>query len=170
MEMKEFIKAALETTKSDIDKMVSRLTPELLRWQPQPGTDFMGLLLYGGIRDEDSLIHMAKGEPPLWDSEQWYQRLHQVINDGGGEHYTAEQMTAFVMPDLKELLAYGEAVRKDTLEYLNGLKPEDFDKKVPPPAKYATVGLTFVRLITHSGSHRGKMGNIRDLLPTPAHH
>ena len=58
-------------------------------------------------------------------------------DDDGGAHYTAEQVAAFVVPDLKDLFAYAEAVRKDTLEYLKGLKPKDFDKKVnlpPPPA------------------------------------
>ena len=57
-----------------------------------------------------------------------YQKFNKTIDDTGA-HYTATKIAAFVIPDLKELLVYAEAVRKNTfLEYLKGLKPKDFDK------------------------------------------
>jgi hypothetical protein len=82
---------------------------------------------------------------------------------------------------LKELFAYAEAVRKDTLEYLKGLKPEDFDKKVnmpPPPARMAVqagrpappwppfnpvVGSILLMLVTHLSQHVGEISYIRGL-------
>jgi len=108
------------------------------------------------------------------------QKFHKAINDGGA-HYTAEQVAAFVFPDLKDLLAYSEAVRKETLVYLKGLKPEDFDRKVnlpPPPAPTANpggrpapprppfnpvVGSMLLRLVTHLSQHAGEISYIRGL-------
>ena len=166
MNMNELIKAELETTKGDIVGVVKRLTKEQFYWQPAHGVESIGLLYYSGIRDEDALIHMAQGKPQLWESEKWYQRLHQPLDDGGGEHWNPEQIAAWVVPDVKLVDAYGEAVRKATLEYLHGLKLEDFDKPIPTPQRYwNTIGLIFVRLVTHTGSHRGKIGCVRDLLP-----
>ena len=63
---------------------------------------------------EDSSVHRLQDKPQLWESEKWYQKFNKAINDGGAQH-TAEQVAAFVVPDLKELLAYAEAVRKNTL-------------------------------------------------------
>jgi hypothetical protein len=124
---------------------------------------------------------MLQGKPQLWESQKWYQKFNKAINDGGA-HYTAEQVAAFVVPDSKELLAYAEAVRKDTLEYLNGLiRPEDFDRKIslpPPPVPMATpagrpapprppfnpvVGSMLLMLITHLAEHAGEISYIRGL-------
>jgi len=82
---------------------------------------------------------------------------------------------------LKDLMAYAEAVRKQTLKYLKGLIPEDFDKKVdmpPPPARMVTpsgspapsrptfnltVGLMLLMLVTHLSQHVGEISYIRGL-------
>ncbi len=180
MEMKEFIQNGLENVKRGFDRTLDGLTPAELKWQPRPDANSIGLILFHSIRTEDSSIHMLQGKPQLWESERWYQKFHKVINDGGA-HYTAEQVAAFVVPDLKELLAYAEAVRKDTLEYLKGLKPEDFDKKVnmpPTPARMAIpvgrpapprppfnpiVGSRLLMLITHLSQHVGEISYIRGL-------
>jgi hypothetical protein len=180
MEMKEFIQNGLGNVKRGFNRTLDGLTPAELKWQPRPDANSIGLILFHSIRVEDSSIHMLQGIPQLWESEKWYQKLHKVIDDGGA-HYTAEQVAAFVVPDLKELLAYAEAVRKDTLEYLIGLKPEDFDKNIniprppapmtmpagqpapPRPAFNFTVGLMLLMLVTHLSQHAGEISYIRGL-------
>jgi hypothetical protein len=61
-----------------------------------------------------------------------------------GAHYTAEQVASLAVPDLKDLLNYSEVGRRNTLEYLKGLKPKDLDKKVnlppPPPSTAMPAG------------------------------
>ena len=180
MEMKELIQNGLENVKRGFDRALDGLTPAELKWQPRPDANSIGLILFHSIRTEDSSIHMLQGKPQLWESEKWYQKFHKTINDGGA-HYTAEEVAAFVVPDLKELLAYAEAVRKDTLEYLKGLKPEDLDRKVnlpPRPAPIAIstgrpspprpplnpiVGSILLMLITHLSQHVGEISYIRGL-------
>lgn len=180
MEMKEFIQNGLGNVKRGFNRTLDSLTPAELKWQPRPDANSIGLILFHSIRVEDSTIHMLKGKSQLWETENWYQKLHKAIDDGGA-HYTGEQVAAFVVPELKELNVYAEAVRKDTLEYLNTLKPEDFDTKVNiplPPARVAipsgslapsrptfnlTVGSMLLMLVTHLSQHAGEMSYIRGL-------
>jgi hypothetical protein len=85
-------------------------------------------------------------------------------------------VAAFVVPDVKDLLAYSEMVRKNTLEYLKGLKPKDFDKKVnlPPPTVAGNapprrppfepiVGLMLMHEVTELAGHAGEISYLRGL-------
>jgi hypothetical protein len=180
MEMNELIQNGLENEKRVIDRTLDGLTPAELKWQPRPDANSIGLILFHCIRLEDHGIHRLQGKPQLWESEKWYQKFNKTIEDGG-VHYTAEQVADFVVPDLKGLLAYSEEVRKDTLNYLKGLKPKDFDKKVnlPPPSVPIVippgnpiplrptfkpiVGLMLMHLITALSEHVGEISYIRGL-------
>jgi len=180
MEMKELIQNGLENVKRGFDRTLDGLTPAELKWQPRPDANSIGLILFHSIRTEDFSIHRLQGKLQLWESEKWYQKFHKAIDDGGA-HYTEEEVAAFVVPDLKELFAYAEAVRKDTIEYLKGLKPGDFDKKVdmpPPPARIAIpgarpapprppfnpiVGSMLLMVVTHLSQHAGEISYIRGL-------
>jgi hypothetical protein len=180
MEMREFVRDGLANIKRGFDRTLDGLTPLELKWQPRPDANSIGLILFHAIRAEDSSVHMLQGKSQLWESERWYQKFNKAVSDGGA-HYTAEQVAAFGVPDLKELLAYAEAVRKETLAYLEGLKAEDLDRKVslpPPPAPVAApagrpapsrppfnpvVGSMLLMLVTHLAEHAGEISYLRGL-------
>ena len=180
MEMKDLIQDGLENSKRVLDRTLDGLTPAELKWQPRPDANSIGLILFHSIRSEDRLIHILQSKPQLWESENLYQKFNKKIEDGGA-HYTVEQVAAFVVPDLKDLIAYAEAVRKNTIEYLKGLKPKDFDKKVnlpPPPAHMVMpagrpvpkwppfnpiVGTMLIHEVTHLSEHAGEISYIRGL-------
>jgi hypothetical protein len=180
MEPKDLIQNGLENAKRGFNRTLDGLTATELKWQPRPDANSIGLIFFHSIRTEDSSIHRLQGKPQIWESEQWYQKFHKVVDDGGA-HYTAEQVAGFVVPDLGELLTYAATVRKDTLEYLNGLRAEDFDKKVnlpapPTPAAHLTarpapprppldptVGSMLLMLVTHLSQHVGDTAYIRGL-------
>ena len=182
MEVRELIQNGLENVQRGVDRTLESLTPAELKWQPRPDANCIGLILFHMIRAEDSLVHsMLQGKPQLWESEKWYQKLNKAIDDGGA-HYTAEQVADFVVPDLNDLLGYTEAVRKQTFQYLEGLKPEDLDKKVdlpPPPAPKEMpagssapprrppfnpiVGSILLMLVTHLSLHGGEIAYLRGL-------
>jgi hypothetical protein len=180
MEMKELIQNGLDEVKRVHNRTLDGLTSAELKWQPRADANSIGLILFHSIRGEDRMIHMIQGKPQLWESEKWYQKFNKTIDDGGA-HYTAEQVAAFVVPELKELIAYAEEVRKETLEYLKGLKPKDFDKKVnlpPPPIPAAKpagsptpprppfnpiVGSILVHVVTELSGHAGEISYIRGL-------
>ena len=177
MEMKELIQNGLEDVNIIFDRTLDGLTAEELKWQPRPDAKSIGFILFDSIRAEDHLIHRLQGKPQLWESAKWYQKFNKTIGDGGA-HYTAEQLAAFVVPDLKDLLAYAEVVRKETLSYLKGLKPKDFDKKVnmpppiaiqagrptpPRPLLYPIVGSMLIHLLTRFAERVGEISYIRGL-------
>ena len=180
MEMNELIQNGFENVKRVLDRTLDGLTPAELKWQPRSDANSIGLILFHSIRSEDNAIHRLQDKPQLWESEKWYQKFNKTIEDGGA-HYTAEQVAAFVVPNLKELLAYAEAVRKETVNYLKGLKPKDFDKKVnlpPPPAHMVMpsgrpvpkwppfnpiVGMMLLHEVNHLSEHAGEVSYLRGL-------
>ena len=183
METKELIQIGLANVKRLLDRTLDGLTPAEVKWQPRPDANSIVIILFDIARSEDSSIQSRlRGKPQLWESEKWYQKLNKKADDSGG-HYSAEQVTAFVVPDLKDLLGYAEAVRKQTLEYLKDLTPGELDKKIelppmgPPPTatsagtpnqarmppREMTVGSMLMMNVTHLAQHAGEISYLRGL-------
>ncbi len=80
-----------------------------------------------------------------------------------GAHYTVEQVNAFKVPPVGDILAYYDAVRKETQDYLMNLKPEDFDKKVKLPFGEFSVAGIFSIISGHSSQHVGEMSYLRGI-------
>ena len=182
MEANELIKAGLENAKRITDRTLDGLTPEELSWHPRPDANSIGLILFHMARSEDGFLnHIIQGKKPLWETGKWYQKLNKDINDNGA-HYTAEQVANFVVPDLKDIQAYADAVRKQTLKYLKDLTTEDLDRKVvlpppPQPPKNADgttppphrppfkniIGILWLFTVSHLAEHAGEISYIRGL-------
>jgi hypothetical protein len=182
METKELIQIGLANVKRALDRTLDGLTPDEVKWHPKPDCNSIGLILFDIARSEDTSVQTRlRGKPQLWESEKWYQKLGKDVSDPGG-HYTGEQVAAFVVPELKGLLEYAEAVRKQTLEYLKDLTPADYDKKVnlppmgPPPSaapagtaprpspyRDLTVASFLMMNVTHFAQHAGEISYLRGL-------
>jgi len=135
MEAKELIKVGLENAKRITDRTLDGLSTAELSWHPKPDANSIGLIYFHMVRSEDGFVnHIVQAKTPVWEKDKWYLKLKKDIKDTGA-HYTAEQVANFVVPDMKDIQAYADAVRKQTLKYLKGLTPQDLDKKVvlPPP-------------------------------------
>jgi hypothetical protein len=184
METTELIRIGLGNVKRLLDRTLDGLTPAEIKWQPRPDANSIGIILFDIARSEDASIQSRlQGKPQLWESEKWYQKLNKSANDSGG-HYTAEQVAAFVVPNLKDLLGYSEAVREQTLEYLKDLTAGQLDKKVElppmgppptapsagtpnqprlPPFRDMTVGSMLMMNVTHLAQHAGEISYLRGL-------
>ena len=182
MEVKELIQIGLANVKRTTDRAVDGLTPAEIKWQPKPDANSIGIILFDIARSEDSAVQARlQSKPQLWESQKWYQKLGKSVSDPGG-HYTAEQVNAFVVPDLAQLTAYAEAVRAQTLEYMKGLTLADLDKKVvmppmgpppgavpagtaprPSPYRDMTVGSMLMMNVTHFAQHAGEISYLRGL-------
>ena len=93
----------------------------------------MGLILFHIARSEDSFVQAAlQGKPQIWEAEKWYNKLNMAENETGS-HYTIDQVNEFPVPDMNDLLAYYDDIRTKTLDYLDSLTPDAFDKKVKLP-------------------------------------
>ena len=180
MEMKDLVQVGLENATKMLYDALDGLTASELKWQPRPDANSIGLLFFHFVRVEDSAIHDIQGKPHLWVKEKWYQKFNKTVDAGQG-NLTAEQISAFVLPDMKEWLVYAEAVRKDTLAYLKGLKNKDFEKQVDltppstpavatggnaalPPAHFTVViGPLLMHMIAALSGRAGEISYIRGL-------
>ncbi|MFQ5860393.1 MAG: DinB family protein, partial [Dehalococcoidia bacterium] len=80
--------------------------------------------------------------------------------------YTVEQLATFPVPSVEELWQYNRAVRQETLAYLKGLSPDDFDVMPPsdhPRRRGYTIGRMFGHLLCEIGQHLGHVRYIRGL-------
>jgi hypothetical protein len=165
MEMNDFIIDILNHTQEAVTRAVDGLTREELAFQPDKECNSIGFLLWHQSRAEDSLINgMVQQKPQVWTSENWHQKMKVTENpedDGWG--YTAEQIVAFPVPELKDLLDYAEAVRSQTVEYLKAMTSADFDKVIKTPFGELTIGQMFSLTVCELNQHTGQIAYLRGL-------
>ena len=120
-------------------------------------------------RSEDSFVNrLIRGKPQLWEIGKWYEKLNKELEDSSG-HYTEEQVAGFVVPDLKSLQAYTDAVRKQTDDYMTKATSETFDREVEMPQMGpvkrppTTVGMLLLMNVTHLSQHAGEISYLRGL-------
>ncbi len=164
MELRDFIQAGLDRVKQATTRTVDGLSHNELAWRPGPAANSIGLILFHQARMEDAFIQgRLQGKPQVWESEKWYQKLGLPINEIGS-HYTVEQIAAFRVPELKDLVAYAEAVRSRTVEYLRDAPPGEFDKVINAPRLGdVKIGAYIALMLVHLAEHAGDISYIRGL-------
>jgi hypothetical protein len=164
MEIKEYILLEFGGLKRGFGRALKDLTHQELMWRPACGCNSMGLILFHVARSEDSLIQATvQGKPQIWETGKWYEKLNLPAEETGS-HYTVDQVNAFPVPELKDIMAYYDAVRAQTLDYLKGVQSEELDKKVSmPPYGDLTIGIILSIIVNHSAQHIGEISYLRGL-------
>lgn len=164
MEAKEFLTIELNGQDRNLKRVTDGLTQEEIAWRPTYGANSIGLILFHVGRSEDSFIQARlREQPEIWETGKWYERLN-VSKDEAGAHYTAEQVNAFPVPKLENLLAYMMAVRSETKEYVNSLSAESFDRVITLP-RFGDMPVAALLSLTvgHAAGHLGEISYIRGL-------
>ncbi len=164
MELNDFVKAELDGMKQSVDRAINGLTRNELIWRPGLESASIGLILYQQARSEDSDIHTTiQGKPQVWETEKWYEKLNLPASDRGAG-YTVEQIVAFPVPELKDLLAYADAARARTLAYVKSASSSEWNRIIKHPRLGdVTVGALFALIVVH-GAHRiGQVMYLRGL-------
>ena len=165
MDFREIVRLALEELDQDLHHALDGLAPEETAWQPSPEANPIGWLVWHMTRAEDYWIHkFAQGEAPIWERDGWYLRFNLPAEDNTGFGYTAEQVAAFPQIPVQELLAYHEAVRRGTLQFLQTLSPEKLDE-CPQPERRPdkSIGWMLSHIMCEVGQHVGHVRYIRGL-------
>ena len=164
MELKDYIKMELDSSKRTSTRVLNSLTQQELMWRPAAGCNSMGLILFHVAKSEDSFVQSRlQGKPQIWESGKWFDKLNMAESEAGA-HYTVDQVNAFIVPNLKDLMEYYDAVRFKTLDYLNSLTPEAFDRIVKLQFGEFTVAGVFSLVISHTAEHIGEISYLRGLL------
>ena len=165
METSDFILDTLERLQSAVKAAVNGLSHEELTWRPGAEANSIGFILWHQTRCEDSIIQgMIQQKPQVWVSDKWHQRLQLTKNpqdDGWG--YTAEQVAAFPVPELKDLLSYAEATRAQTIEYLKATTADKLDQTRQTPMGELTIGQSLALLMGEIAQHTGQIAYLRGL-------
>ena len=164
MELRDFIQAGLDRVKQATMKAVDGLNHDELKWRPGLEANSIGIILFHQARSEDMFLQTRIQEKPqVWESEKWYQKLKMPVNEIGA-HYTVEQLAAFRVPELRDLVAYAEAVRTRTIEYLKGMTADQFDRVINTPRLGdVSIAALFALILVHLAEHAGDISYLRGL-------
>lgn len=164
MELQRYIGIGLSGTKMAMGHALEGLTQEEVGWQPSSGCNSIGLILFHLARSEDSILQgLLKKKPLIWESEKWHEKLG-LSKEEEGSHYALEQVNAFKVPELANILEYYEAVRANTKEILRSMTVEALDEKVTFPnfGEMPTAAL-FSFIVAHTNQHIGEMSYLRGM-------
>ena len=165
MELKDYIQSELNGQKRSTGRVLKDLSQGEYGWRPACGCNSIGLILFHVARSEDQFVQARiLGKPQIWESDKWYEKMRMPPAEAGS-HYTIDQVNSFPCPDCQQLAAYFDAVRAKTMEYLSGLTPADFDKKItvlPFPGE-TTIAAMFSLIVNHAAGHFGEMSYVRGI-------
>ena len=165
METNDFILDTLEQVQNAVTTAVKGLSHEELTWQPGDEANSIGFILWHQIRAEDVMLHdWIQQKSQVWTTEKWYERFELPENPhDNGWGYTAEQVAAFPVPALKDLMEYGEATRRLTVKYLKAMTIDKLDQVVQTPIGELTISQNFGMLLSEIAQHTGQIAYLRGL-------
>jgi hypothetical protein len=164
VETKEFIRISLERQKQATIRVLDGMSQQEIAWRPGPEANSIGIILFHAVRSEDTQINTRlQGKPQLWESAKWYEKL-KLPQSETGSGYTAEQCAAFPVPSMQDFMEYAAAVRNQTLEYLNAMNNDAFDRVINlPRLGDITIGAYFALIVVHQAQHAGEVSYLRGL-------
>src|SRR4051794_35381018 len=128
MDAKDILGEAFGRLPELVQTAVRGLTPEQLRWQPGPGANSIGWLVWHLTRVQDDHVAEVMGADQIYATGGWAPRfgLKDTAETGYG-HDAAE--VAAVAPESAQVLEdYYAAVHERTIGYLAGLTEADLDR------------------------------------------
>ncbi len=158
-----FVRDTLEDLGRSLDAVLDGLTQAEVAWQPKGTLNSIGLIFFHTARSEDFFIQeLVRRQPQVWEKDGWFERCGFPAAERG-RHYRAEQVKAFVCPDIGLLKSYNSSVRAHTLDYLSGLTAEEYRRVVTTPRGERPVAGFLTSIVTHAGQHIGEMSYLRGL-------
>ena len=164
MDFKDIIRMALDEYLAELRKALDGLTPEERRFQPGAEAHHIDFAVWHMARVEDDWVQrFVWRTDTVWQRDGWHEKLG-LPEKGSGFGYTAEQVAGLPRFDFDDLMAYYEAVREATLQYLDGLAQDDLDGCPQPERRPGyTIGKMFSHVIVEESQHVGQVAYLRGL-------
>jgi hypothetical protein len=166
METYEFLSGAYGGILRALGYTLEGLTVEDLNWQPDPGSNSIGWLVWHLTRWQDVQISQFMGEEQLWIKDGWHDKFGRAADPGdSGMGDKPEDLARFKSPDADTLLEYHKAVLERSQKFFPTMTKADLDKIVegtpfkPPP----TVGMMLVGTLSDGLQHAGQAAYVRGL-------
>ena len=152
-----------------IDELVAEVLdgigPELLQ-RPAEDANPIGWLVWHLTRIQDDHVAGVADRPQVWLKEGWYERFGLPYPaEAHGYGQTAAEVGQFQGVTAEQLLGYHRAVYAQTLDFLEGLKEEDFGRVVDPSYRPpVTLAVRLVSVVADDLQHVGQAAYLRGLL------
>jgi hypothetical protein len=143
---------------------IEGLPPAALGWQPAPGANPIGWVVWHLTRVQDDRVAELAGTTQVW-ADGWAARfgLPAGATDTGYGH-TPEQVAALRPEGVGVLLDYLAAVTDGTRRFLATIGDDDLDRVVDtswdPPV---TMGVRLVSVLDDDLQHAGQVAYLRGL-------
>ena len=164
MTLNRFIEDAFQKEHEFLMDVLSGLTPEEQAWRAGPDANSITWILWHMLRVEDMWFQFfIQRKNEIWERDGWNEKFGLPIRDNGFGH-TSEEVAAFPTLDLAELIGYGDAVRAETLDYLRGVTPEEFERVPREQRPEMSVAAIFRQVIGEVYQHQGHIAYLKGLL------
>ena len=145
---------------------VDGLDEDQLRWAPADGANTIAWLVWHLTRVADHHVSELAGVEQQYLSDGWHERFGRGPDEQDHGYGHSAEDVASVRGSATELAGYFEAAHARTIDYLQGLTPQDLDRIVDerwdPPV---TLGVRLASLVSDCLQHAGQAAYVRGLLP-----
>ena len=166
MDATQMIEETFLELEHELERALDALTPNELAWRPNTEANGIGFTFWHVSRAEDNWVAgFALQRPTIFARDGWAEKWSIPAEDTGFG-YGPEQLAAFPALPVDEVWEYRRAVRRQSLDYLKTLKPEDFDYSPPtdhPRRQGYNIGRMFTHLACEIGQHVGHIFYVRGL-------
>ena len=163
----DFVEMATTQSRHATLALVSNLDREQLTWRAGPEANPVGFLIWHVFRTEDRYVRLLTGQEETYTADGWNATWNLPDTITGeraslttGNSWTSDEVGAFDLPPLEELLAYGEKVRSCAMDLIHNLDPDTLEQ-IPNPERPDWMTATYLRsMITHEFGHQQQMDYI----------
>jgi len=161
---KEAIQSGLEEYLQELKRVIEGLTSAEIRWQPTLHTNHIAWLVWHMARVEDVWVSRLRRRPAVWQADGWADRFHMdPTSSGAGQ--TMEDVRAMPEIPLADLMAYFDAVRAVTRDYLDQATDADLSQEYPHPRLGLRTGIWIVgHLLVEESQHVGQVALLRGMM------
>jgi hypothetical protein len=165
MELSDFIVTELDRVNQAFTRVLTGMSQEEVAWQPNPEANSIALIVLHSARSEDMFVQgRIQQKPQVWETGKWFEKMGCPQTETGSG-YTAEQLACFKAPDIKTIMAYFDAVRAATKQYVAGITPKEYDRIINIPGRLGDMSIASLLALTviHESQHAGEISYIRGL-------
>lgn len=163
MDFKKIIRMGLDEYMEELRKALKGLTPAERRFQPRPESHHIDFTVWHMARVEDNWVQrFARRGDTIWQRDSWHTKLGLPERDSGFG-YTAEQVANLPRFNFDDLMAYYDAVRAGTVEYLDGVTARQLDRRPDPRRPEITIGNMFSHVVVEEAQHVGQVAYLRGM-------
>src|SRR5688500_3806508 len=164
MDSKDVVIDGLGRIQRLLSMSLEGLTTEQLAYRPTEQANSIAWLAWHLTRVQDHHLSDLAGRPQAWIADGWHARFDKPADpQETGQRYTPEQVAALRPASAQLLLDYHTAVHQRSVEYLQGVTPQDMvgvlDEQQYTPRP--TLGVCLVSLMADNLQHAGQVAYLR---------